>query len=37
MPAGLAFGKSVAKMPQLDLYVPDLRHPSMAGSSWPPA
>jgi hypothetical protein len=32
IPAGLAFAKSVAKMPELNLYVPDLRHPSMAGS-----
>jgi hypothetical protein len=29
---GLAFGKSIAKMPELNLYVPDLRHPSVAGS-----
>lgn len=32
IPAGLAFAKSIAKMPALDLYVPDLRHPSVAGS-----
>jgi hypothetical protein len=32
IPAGLAFGKSIAKMPDLNLYVPDLRHPSVAGS-----
>ena len=32
VPAGLAFAKSIAKRPQLDLYVPDLRHPSLAGT-----
>ena len=32
VPAGLAFGKSIAKRPQLDLYTADLRHPSLAGT-----
>jgi len=32
IPAGLAFANSVAKRPALDLYVPDKRHPSLAGT-----
>ena len=32
VPAGLAFAKSVAKKPDLDLYVADKRHPSLAGT-----
>jgi hypothetical protein len=32
IPAGLAFAKSIAMKPELNLYVPDLRHPSMAGT-----
>jgi hypothetical protein len=32
IPAGLAFANSIAKRPDLNLYVPDKRHPSMAGS-----
>ena len=32
IPAGLAFAKSIAKMPALSLYVADKRHPSLAGS-----
>jgi hypothetical protein len=32
IPAGLAFARSIARKPELNLYVADLRHPSMAGS-----
>ncbi len=32
IPAGLAFARSVAERPALDLYVADLRHPSLAGT-----
>jgi hypothetical protein len=32
IPAGLAFAKSIAKQPELNLYVPDKRHPSLAGT-----
>jgi len=32
VPAGLAFVKSVARKPDLELYVPDRRHPSLAGT-----
>lgn len=32
IPAGLAFAKSVTQRPTLNLYVDDLRHPSMAGT-----
>jgi hypothetical protein len=32
VPAGLAFAKSVARKPDLELYVPDKRHPSLAGT-----
>lgn len=32
IPAGLAFARSIAQMPVLDLYVPDKRHPSLPGT-----
>jgi hypothetical protein len=32
IPAGLAFAKAIAKRPDLELYVPDKRHPSLAGT-----
>jgi len=32
VPAGLAFARSVAKRPELNLYVADKRHPSLAGT-----
>ena len=32
VPAGLAFARSIAKDPRIDLYNPDKRHPSLAGS-----
>jgi hypothetical protein len=32
IPAGLAFARSIAKNPALNLYNPDKRHPSLAGS-----
>jgi hypothetical protein len=32
IPAGLAFARSVAQRPDLELYAPDKRHPSLAGS-----
>ena len=32
IPAGLAFAKSIAQKPELNLYVADKRHPSLAGS-----
>jgi len=32
IPAGLAFAKAVARNPQVNLYDPDKRHPSLAGS-----
>ncbi len=32
IPAGLAFAKSIAKKPGLELYAPDKRHPSLAGT-----
>jgi hypothetical protein len=32
IPAGLAFAKSVQRRPELNLYAPDKRHPSMAGT-----
>lgn len=32
IPAGLAFERSIAQRPALDLYIADLRHPSLAGS-----
>ncbi len=32
VPAGYAFAKSIAKRPELNLYMPDKRHPSLAGT-----
>ena len=32
IPAGLAFARSVAQRPDLDLYVADKRHPSLLGT-----
>src|ERR1700755_3252488 len=32
IPAGLAFAKAIAKQPELNLYVADKRHPSLAGT-----
>jgi hypothetical protein len=32
IPAGLAFARSIAQKPDLNLYVADKRHPSLAGS-----
>jgi hypothetical protein len=32
IPAGLAFARSIALRPELELYVPDKRHPSLAGT-----
>lgn len=32
VPAGLAFARSIAKRPDLNLYVADKRHPSLAGT-----
>jgi hypothetical protein len=32
VPAGLAFANAVAKRPETNLYVPDKRHPSLAGT-----
>ncbi len=32
VPAGLAFARSIAERPGLDLYVDDKRHPSLAGT-----
>ena len=32
VPAGLAFAKSIARKPELELYVADKRHPSLAGT-----
>ncbi len=32
IPAGLAFARSIAIKPELNLYVPDKRHPSLAGT-----
>jgi hypothetical protein len=32
IPAGLAFARSIAKRPELNLYVADKRHPSLAGT-----
>ena len=32
IPAGLAFAASVARRPDVDLYAPDKRHPSLAGT-----
>ena len=32
IPAGLAFARAIAKRPDLELYQPDKRHPSLAGT-----
>ena len=32
IPAGLAFAKAVARRPDLELYQPDKRHPTLAGT-----
>lgn len=32
IPAGLAFARSIAQQPELNLYVPDKRHPSLMGT-----
>jgi len=32
IPAGLAFAKAIARKPDLELYQPDKRHPSLAGT-----
>ena len=32
IPAGLAFAKAIARRPELELYQPDKRHPSVAGT-----
>jgi hypothetical protein len=32
VPAGLAFAESISKRPDINLYAPDKRHPSLAGS-----
>lgn len=32
IPAGLAFAKAIAKRPSVELYQPDKRHPSLAGT-----
>ena len=32
IPAGLAFARAIAKRPEVELYVPDKRHPSLAGT-----
>src|SRR5262249_9981932 len=32
IPAGLAFARSLARQPELNLYAPDKRHPSLAGT-----
>jgi hypothetical protein len=32
IPAGLAFARAIAARPNLELYQPDLRHPSLAGT-----
>jgi hypothetical protein len=32
IPAGLAFARSVAQKPEINLYAPDKRHPSLAGT-----
>ncbi len=32
IPAGLAFARAVQKQPELNLYAPDKRHPSLAGT-----
>jgi hypothetical protein len=32
IPAGLAFARAIGKQPELNLYAPDKRHPSLAGT-----
>lgn len=32
IPAGLAFARSIAQKPEINLYMPDLRHPTLAGT-----
>ena len=32
IPAGLAFAKAIAKRPDIELYQPDKRHPSLLGT-----
>jgi hypothetical protein len=32
IPAGLAFAKAIARRPDLELYQPDKRHPTLAGT-----
>jgi hypothetical protein len=32
IPAGLAFARAVKQLPEVGLYAPDKRHPSLAGS-----
>ncbi len=32
VPAGLAFAKAIARRPSLELYQPDKRHPTLAGT-----
>jgi len=32
IPAGLAFARARERQPELDLYAPDKRHPSLAGT-----
>ena len=32
IPAGLAFAKEISRQPELNLYAPDKRHPSLAGT-----
>jgi hypothetical protein len=32
LPAGLAFARAIQKQPELNLYAPDKRHPSLAGT-----
>jgi hypothetical protein len=32
IPAGLAFAKAIARRPELELYQPDTRHPTLAGT-----
>jgi hypothetical protein len=32
VPAGLAFANSIAKRPEVNLYIADKRHPSLAGT-----
>ena len=32
IPAGLAYAKAIARRPELELYQPDKRHPTLAGT-----